>query len=321
LRLSQYGTPGCDLSVSALAMGGGATNLFLAGNFSGSAFLGTNNLVATGSHDVFLAKLDGSGSVLWALRAGSTSYSGPPALTVDSSGKSYLAGDAGDALFFNAGSVGVTNVTPQFGYLLQVSSNGVPLWVRKAINTGGARAVALDHLGRPLAAGWVGLPFDDEDIFLARFDTAGNLSGLAFAGGPGNDEAQAVVAAADGSIYLTGDFEAGAAFGTNTLAGFGESDIFVAKLAGVNPPHSLQIYNLSFIGPDDARLSFGYNDHVSVEANLPALLRVLAANDLKAPLGQWQVLTNIVVTPGNELQLDDSNASVPRRFYLLQEAP
>jgi hypothetical protein len=112
----------------------------------------------------------------------------------------------------------------------------------------------------------------------------------------GTDRANGVTTATDVTIYVTGSFQGigggGAAFGTNHLAGLGGGDAFVARLAGLNPPQSLTIYSVAVLPSGVIRLSFGYDDHSSVDANLPNLLTVLATDDLRVPRANWQRLNN-----------------------------
>jgi hypothetical protein len=273
---------------------------------------------------VCAARFDTSGNVLWSLQAGGSGWSQTAALALDAAGTCYLAGQAG-ANTFGSGTVAITNVAPGFGYLMKISPTGTPLWLHKVNNAGGAGAVTTDALRRPLVAGWVQLPGSDDDILLARFDAQGNLLGQATAGGAGTDRANGVATAVYGTIYVTGTFQGvgvgGAAFGTNHLAGLGGADIFMARLAWLNPPRSLTIYSVAVLPSGVIRLSFGYDDHSSVDANLPYLLTVLATDDLRVPRANWQRLNSITVTADGTLQLDDPDAHERQRYYQVLQAP
>src|SRR5438477_6690604 len=56
-----------------------------------------------------------------------------------------------------------------------------------------------------------------EDIFVAKYDSAGNFLWARQAGGSGYDEGRAVAADASGNIYVAGSFQNTASFGTTNL--------------------------------------------------------------------------------------------------------
>ncbi|EAU67979.1 conserved hypothetical protein [Stigmatella aurantiaca DW4/3-1] len=72
----------------------------------------------------------------------------------------------------------------------------------------------------------------DRDVLVARLTPEGALRWLRHWGGPGDDLGDALVARADGSIFVVGGFSAGALFEGTPLPNDGGYDCFVAKLAG-----------------------------------------------------------------------------------------
>jgi hypothetical protein len=67
------------------------------------------------------------------------------------------------------------------------------------------------------------------DIFLAKFDAAGNAIWARSAGGTGMDLGQAVAGDKSGNIFLTGTFERTVNFGTTAITASGGADVFVAQ--------------------------------------------------------------------------------------------
>lgn len=67
-------------------------NVYVTGEFRGSAFFGDRQLDAAGLSDVFVAKLSPEGAVLWAARAGGTSIDRVLALAVDPAQNVYVTG-------------------------------------------------------------------------------------------------------------------------------------------------------------------------------------------------------------------------------------
>jgi hypothetical protein len=68
----------------------------------------------------------------------------------------------------------------------------------------------------------------DRDIFIARYDAAGNVVWLKKAGGSGSDEAKGISVDANG-IYVTGYFSGTSYFDAQSVNSIGFSDIFIAK--------------------------------------------------------------------------------------------
>ena len=76
----------------------GSGNSYVTGKFSLSATFGpgeTNETTLTGAglDDIFVAKYDASGDLVWAKRAGGTSGDGGVGIAVDGSGNSYVTGE------------------------------------------------------------------------------------------------------------------------------------------------------------------------------------------------------------------------------------
>jgi hypothetical protein len=88
--LRRTGNTGDD---QALAVAVDATNhaVYVAGLFTGTN-PGLSNLVSSGSADVFLARYDTSGNLIWARRAGGTSADAAQAVAVDRVGNVLVAG-------------------------------------------------------------------------------------------------------------------------------------------------------------------------------------------------------------------------------------
>src|ERR1019366_445398 len=67
------------------------------------------------------------------------------------------------------------------------------------------------------------------NIFIAKFDSSGNVIDARSAGGIGDDESNAISIDAIGKPHIVGYFESPTiTFGTNTLTNSGSSDIFTA---------------------------------------------------------------------------------------------
>src|SRR5207247_1001404 len=71
---------------------------------------------------------------------------------------------------------------------------------------------------------------DFSDIFLAKYDAAGNFLWVRQAGGTGDDRGNGVAVDAGGNVSITGQFIGTAAFGGGNLIASGNGpDIFVSR--------------------------------------------------------------------------------------------
>jgi hypothetical protein len=69
-----------------------AGSVYVTGEFQGTNQLGTNTFVCAGGSDVFVAKLNGSGDLLWAIATGGTNDDRATRLLISSNGALYLCG-------------------------------------------------------------------------------------------------------------------------------------------------------------------------------------------------------------------------------------
>jgi len=230
-----------------------ANNVYVTGAFAGAATFASTNLAGTGtngSRDIFVAKYDSSGSLLWVRQAGGANDDQGDAIAADSAGNAYVTGK-----IFGAAAFGNTNVIGRGVdmFLAKYDSVGNLLWARVAggnsIYGDGGFGVTLDPSGNPCVAGYfsgianfgpTNVPTAGlEDIFVAKYDYAGNLLWVRQAGGSDLDVGYAIAGDGAGNLYLTGFFVATATFGTTNLMTSSPSpdrDIFVTKLGLVTPP-------------------------------------------------------------------------------------
>ncbi|HTN91516.1 MAG TPA: hypothetical protein VL242_47940, partial [Sorangium sp.] len=85
-----YGGPGDERGAAIASDAAG--NLYVTGAFEGTVDFGAGPLTSAGQEDVFLLKLDPSGTLLWSRSFGSVSREWGDAVTVDGSGNIFLAG-------------------------------------------------------------------------------------------------------------------------------------------------------------------------------------------------------------------------------------
>ena len=222
--------------------------------------IGEVSLNSAGSLDVYLAKYDSNGALLWVKQAGGISNDHGHSVALDSAGNSYVTGRfLRTATFGESGqSIGEVSLNSAGGddiYLAKYNGNGALLWVKQA---GGSAdnvgtSVALDSAGNSYITGYsrgtatfgesgqgigeVSLnSAGDNDIYLAKYNSNGALLWVKQAGGSANSVGTSVALDSAGNSYVTGYFwgtatfgESGQGIGEVSLNSAGSSDIYLAK--------------------------------------------------------------------------------------------
>ena len=218
-------------------------NTYITGSFRGTAKFGTTTLssVTTGSEDVFVAKLDASGKVVWATSAGGKSLARGRGVAVDNGGNSYVTGIFAGTLTF--GSTILTSIAHYDIFAAKIDPTGKVVWAKSAGGAGAEQVfdISVDTGGNSyITGGFTGtVKFDnttlqskgDSDIFVVKRDSNGKLVFATSCGGKGKEMAYGVRASSKGEIYVSGHFRGTATFGSTTLTSKGYNfSIFTAKL-------------------------------------------------------------------------------------------
>jgi hypothetical protein len=239
-------------------------NSYVTGEFAGTITFGPGEanqtmLTSTGNSDVFIAKYDSNGALLWAKRGGGNFTTKGFAIAVDSSGNSYVTGYFVVATTFGHGEATPTTLTSAGSediFVAKYDSNGALLWAKRAggTNADHGAGIAVDNSGNSYVTGGSRLSATfgegeanettlmsagNHDIFVAKYSSSGLLIWAKRAGGTTLDEGFAIAVDSSGNSYVTGMFTGSAIFGqgegnqtTLTIAGSLGIDIFVAKFAG-----------------------------------------------------------------------------------------
>ncbi len=228
--LSDFGT--------ALAVDGSG-DVVVTGSFHGDAMFGTTMLTSAGVYDVFVAKYDAAGTLLWARSVGGTNDDIGYGVAIDKSGNIAVTGYFVDVAVF--GGTTLTSAGSGDMFVAKFSAGGTLLWAHSA---GGAtedygNGVAVDGSGNVAVTGaFAGdATFGTttlsaagvNDIFTAKYDAGGTLLWVRPAGGTGNDYGNHVAVDRSGHVVVAGTFQGSAMFGTTTITSAGGDDMFVAR--------------------------------------------------------------------------------------------
>jgi hypothetical protein len=219
-----------------------AGNGYVVGGFEGTLRIAGTNLTATTSEDGFLAKFNNAGVLQWARQVKGPSLNGGR-LGVDPAGHCFLVGGISSGVL-DFGGLRITNTGASGMYLARYDPSGQLQWVRHVQGTGNLiyneGGCAIDPSGNCYFPGiftgtatFGGTRITSRggwDVFVAKYDAAGDFQWVQTAGGNGHDGAFRLVVDGGGSCYVVGWFQDLAVFGTTVLQAQGYWDIFLAKL-------------------------------------------------------------------------------------------
>lgn len=228
-------------------------SVFLAGQFSSfSVLVGSKTLTNINSPntDLFLAKYNSSGDVVWANRAGGLDSDYLLSLSADGDGNVYGAGYL-KSTSISFGSTTLFNEESPYGdsFLAKFDANGQCVWAHTASNSESSDAatnVTTDHLGYVYMTGHflsdkitfgattlMNVAAPGQDIYIAKYDGDGQPLWASSIGGDENDVGNAVTCDAVGNVYLAGIFQSDEITFTSTTlsnSGFSTNDLFLSKI-------------------------------------------------------------------------------------------
>jgi len=187
-------------------------NVFITGYFYSTIYFSSLTLNSTGSADVFLAKFDSSGNILWAKSYGGSGNDYGYGVITDASGNLYVTGN------FSSSSItfgSFTFITPGF-FLFKADSSGLVLWAKDITGATPSRRACTDKLNNIYLTGSFSAPVTfgghtltsvgASDVFLVKYDSSGNVLWAKSAGGRQGDIGNEVAADKFGKVYIIGNF-------------------------------------------------------------------------------------------------------------------
>lgn len=176
----------------------------------------------------------------WMQRGGGNTIDEGIDIATDASNNTYTTGYFTSTANFDStviSSAGLEDI-----FMVKTDSAGYLKWIKRegGINIDRALSIDADAQGNTVVTGYfVGtsnfsgqtiISAGQQDIFIAKYNSAGNLLWIKSAGGTGNDAGNAVSFDKVGNVIVTGEFSGSCSFGSNTLISQGGSiDIFTAK--------------------------------------------------------------------------------------------
>ncbi|MHC5211463.1 MAG: hypothetical protein ACYTG2_12150 [Planctomycetota bacterium] len=200
--------------VSSSAFGGFTDGACIAAD-GGALFVGRDVLDIFVKHDAWLMRVDATGTVVWS-----------QGFTRPGFGRHFLhnAAELADGSWIAAGATGILDEPPQAGWLVRLSSTGVPLWHYEygAGLADSLHSVTLTADGGFAVAGATNSSgAGGDDVWVMKLDSAGAIEWQKTFGGKQGEGAEQIVALDDGGFAVVGS--------TNSLTSSGHAP-FILRL-------------------------------------------------------------------------------------------
>jgi hypothetical protein len=263
-----------------------AGNIIICGYFTDTTNFGGTIIPGNGDEDMFVAKYDASGNLLWMKHAGGPGHEEAKSLVCDAAGNIYVCGMYSDGAVFGSTTFSTPNTFLGHFYNIytaKYSPDGTLLWVKSA---GGdwddlAWSITMDNAGKIYITGeFSNAQFDGislwtsgkADVFVACYDQNGNVQWAVGGGNPLVDRARGI--GCDGTnIFITGQFGGTANFGSHSLTAADSSDIFIAELSNTGE----FLWATAVTGPPDAYENNSYESGIAVYADASGTAYVTGA--------------------------------------------
>ena len=239
-----YGSPLGDFADGVALDSAG--NVYVTGYFSSTMTVQGVTVTSKGIFDIFLAKLDTNGTLLWLKTAGGTGSDQAHGVVVDGAGNLGISGEFQGTATFGTRTLKAAGLGDAF--IAKYDAAGNNLWVHGGGSTTSfvgdpAKAIAVDAINNFYITGdytgsatFDGLSVTNTgtsgtDIFLAKYNSNGAIQWLHHAGGPVSDKGYSIGADAAGNTWVSGfaGSGTGVVFDTITLPPIGNEYIFLAK--------------------------------------------------------------------------------------------
>jgi hypothetical protein len=226
-------------------------NIYVTGYFSGTASFNGVPLTTKGGTDIFIAKYNASGGLIWLKKAGGTSDDMANAIKVDNSNRVFLTGS-----FRNTSTFGSLSLTANAGghsdvFIARYDVSGNATWVKKGggSDNDAGRAIAADAAGNTFITGNCGQTAtfgsttlhgaDATELFFASYDVSGNFRWVLKAGGEADasdpdrfiEMGLSICTDPTGNVFASGTYRSSSTFGSTTLAPWStHTEVFLTKI-------------------------------------------------------------------------------------------
>jgi hypothetical protein len=215
--------------------------LYVTGFFEDTAWFENTMVISKGEADVFTAKYDLGGNLVWLVTGGGTELDYATALDVDQQGNVYIAGSYEKKITFDTAQLTTTNFF-QESFIVKYSPSGSLFWAKtsRGNNINLLTGIGSSPDGSVYATGFFGGNFSvsniqvtsnspSYDVVLVKLNDDGNTQWVKTAGSNYEDAANGIAVGPDGNPVIVGYFAGIATFGSNMVTYYDYNDAFIAK--------------------------------------------------------------------------------------------
>ncbi len=278
-------------------------DFYIGGEFRGSADFDMTTLTSNGESDAFLAKYDSTGALIFAGNAGGTGNDGITKIYIDNLGQTYIAGYySGAGVTF--GTTTLPTATKTDVFFAKMNSNDVQLFVKTANGAGANAPYGLYVAGtgtnkRIYLSGTFESVIDfgistatnnpeqraslgQKDIFIAYYDSLGNVISSARAGGLNSETNAGIIADNSNNMFIFGSYRAQAGFSPFTLTVAGGSDLYIARY-GMNTTGIFEVANNKTLqvypNPSNGLVKLNFSDAAEYQVKIFDMRGVCVVNE------------------------------------------
>jgi hypothetical protein len=255
------GLPPSEAGINAIALSKAGAP-FVTGFFLGTLSLGTNILTSVSTnypffYDAFVARCDEDGNYLWVRQISGLRLNQSTFVALDSRDNPIVCGAFSGTISLGGAELTSSSTNSEAEiFLAKFDAAGELLWAKTVGRFGSTVAVqhqpllALDSAGNIYLTGHFGGSFGgplllgstnlansgSQDVFLAKYDPAGNFLWARSAGGVSGGDAvnfsRGIAVDATGHPFIAGSFSRRMDIGATNLISAGVDDIFLARFDG-----------------------------------------------------------------------------------------
>lgn len=206
-----------------------------------TAFFNATELASLGGTDIFIAKLDEDGNLVWAKQAGGSNHDGASKIAIGANQKLYVTG-----YFWSHPCTFTSNELFSFGnmstFIARFDRNGMADWVKQSegVSYDYGESLVLDQDDNIILTGcfkdtlgFTGSGLNtagDLDAYLIKYNKDGDFVWAKAAGGNGVDKVKSLVVDNMGNAYLSGLYNSSFRFGDNVITSLDSTTNFLAKV-------------------------------------------------------------------------------------------
>ncbi|NOZ34252.1 MAG: T9SS type A sorting domain-containing protein [Chlorobi bacterium] len=234
-------------------------NVYMAGGFEQTAFFGNDSIVSSGDRDIFIAKYDSLGTLIWLKSAGGKKYDNVIDMKIDNENNLLVTGNFQDTSYFDNSKLitdGYMNI-----FIAKYSSDGNVLQIKKINAETKAKKLVLTPAGNTdffLSGTYYNQMNIDSDtiqstggtnIFVARFKNDFTSKSLINIEGY-SDISLKDIKYFEHEIYLLCDFTDSIDINGSIYRAYGSSDILMLKIDSTDNIKNEK--HIAGFGPDEA---------------------------------------------------------------------